>query len=130
MLLSNKNTILLLNYIMSKQDLIDLLKDGDNDPPCYELENILTQSEQHQYEEIKANVLRQRIESLNISDLRFLVAIIIPHIGDNKYFVEYGLINNDNDENLAFETMMDKFTETEIQKKIKLYKKHKAHTSW
>lgn len=110
---------------MSKQELISLLKEKDNDPPYYELEYILTEKELDTYRQIKKQIFDQRIESLSIDTLRFLLSNIIrrtPHIEDNKYLIECGLIDNEDDENSAVEMMLNKFTEIDIQNKIKIYK--------
>lgn len=110
---------------MNKQILIDLLKGENKDPLCYELERILTENELEEYEQIKKQIFHQRINTLDINTLRFLLSNIIattPHIEDNKYLIECGLINNEEDGNTMFNTMLNKFTETEIQNKINLYK--------
>ena len=111
-----------------RDELIDLLNEEDNDPPFYELENILTEKELIEYEQIKIQSFKRRINTLDIDALRFLLANIIattPHIEDNKHLIEYGLIDNEDDQKTIFETMLNKFTEDDMQKKIKLYKDRK-----
>lgn len=86
---------------------------------------VKNEKELNEYEKIKRQLFNQRITSLNIRELRFLLSHIImttPHIEDNKHLIEFGLINNKDDENMVVEMMLNKFTETDIQNKIKLYK--------
>jgi hypothetical protein len=115
---------------MSKQKLINLLSEGDNDPLHHELENLLTDPELKEYNKIRRHLFIQRIEGLKIDVLRFLLSNIIltqSNIEDNKYLIEHGLIDNEDDENTLVNMMLDKFTESELEEKVKIYEQRKLH---
>lgn len=109
---------------MSKQELIDLIKNKeDADPPYYELEHVLTLEEQKKASKMIDLELIARIEKLDINTLQFLLFRLIkttPHIEDDKYLIEHELVDN-NDVDIVFNKLIDGFTEDELQNKIELY---------
>lgn len=114
---------------MSKQKLIKLLaeycrSEGEGEKetyiPYWELENLLTYEEIKLGNEIKNNLLLNRINKLNSKELRFILYNIInttPHIEDNKLLLEYQLVNNDDDCRVT-KKLLNKLTKIEIKHKI------------
>ena len=117
----------ILKLIMSQKELIDLIKNkNDSYPLYYELETVLTDKEVKIADNMFNDLLVKHIDQLDVKTLKFLLYNIIkttPHIEDNKHLVELGLVNN-NDHDVVFYKLLNKFSEKELQEKIQEYKQH------